>query len=162
MNAELAYHVYQHTIPAALDLLPSRMDTPQAKAMLLAIGFQESRFEHRKQVGGPAHGFWQFERDGGVKGVLTHPSTSVIIIPILNELVYSASIKECYEAIVHNDVLACVFARLLLYTVPGRLPERQEVATSWSYYLAGWRPGKPHPETWEEFFIEGWRMVTQE
>ena len=28
--------------------------------MLLAIGLQESRFVHRRQIGGPACGFWQF------------------------------------------------------------------------------------------------------
>ena len=44
----------------ALALLPSAMDTPQAHCMLLAIGLQESRFVHRRQIGGPACGFWQF------------------------------------------------------------------------------------------------------
>src|SRR3546814_6857126 len=39
--------------------------------MLLAIGLQESRFLHRAQIGGPARGYWQFER-GGVHGVLSH------------------------------------------------------------------------------------------
>lgn len=51
----------------ALKLLPS-MDSVRARMMLLAIGLQESRFEHRRQLGnGPARGFWQFESGGGVR-----------------------------------------------------------------------------------------------
>ena len=54
----------------ALSMLPATMDTPKARVMLLAIALQESGLAHRVQVGGPAHGLWQFERGGGVKGVL--------------------------------------------------------------------------------------------
>ena len=51
--------------------------------MLLAIGLQESRFEHRRQlVGnpprpiGPAMSFWQAEVGGGmVRGVRIHRAT---------------------------------------------------------------------------------------
>ena len=46
-------------IPAALHMLPGHMDSPEARAMLLAIGLQESKLTYRRQVGGPAHGFWQ-------------------------------------------------------------------------------------------------------
>ena len=35
----------------SLKLLPG-MDSPKARMMLLAIGLQESRFEHRRQIGG--------------------------------------------------------------------------------------------------------------
>jgi hypothetical protein len=43
-------------IAAALSLLPDRMTSPEAVVQMLAIGLQESRFEHRHQIGGPAHG----------------------------------------------------------------------------------------------------------
>ena len=43
--------------------------------MLLAIGLQESRLTHRRQIGGPARGLWQFERGGGVAGVLRHAAS---------------------------------------------------------------------------------------
>src|SRR5690606_27518522 len=65
-----------------LELLPSRMDTPKARLMLLAIGLQESRFDHRRQIGGPARGLWQFERGGGVRGVLRHPSSKWIALDV--------------------------------------------------------------------------------
>src|SRR5690606_35531315 len=64
--------VVEQAIWPAYALLPSRMDSDRATVMLLAIGLQESRFEHRRQIKGPARGFWQFERGGGVRGVMTH------------------------------------------------------------------------------------------
>ncbi len=64
----------------AMALLPARMNTPAADCMLLAIGLQESRFVHRRQIGGPARGFWQFEKGtrasrGGVWGVFLHAAS---------------------------------------------------------------------------------------
>lgn len=145
-------HVHQHVIPAAYALLPKAMQSDRATAMLLAIGLQESRFEHRKQIRGPARGWWQFEL-GGVRGVLTHEKTEPHISRVLATLKYAgASTKDCHEAIEHNDVLACVFARLLLWTVPGTLPDQHHYEIGWNIYLSGWRPGKPHPETWAGHF----------
>ena len=50
-------HILAHVMPAAFSLLPPNMDSREARVMLLAIGMQESRFKHRKQIGGPAKGF---------------------------------------------------------------------------------------------------------
>jgi hypothetical protein len=155
-------HVARFVLPAALSLLPKRMDTLPARAMLIAIGLQESRFLHRVQIGGPARGFWQFEKGGGVKGVLTHSMTQPLLLKPLQTLGYSIATTECYDAIADNDTLACIFARLLLWTVPGRLPSRHMPGLAWSQYLDGWRPGKPHPATWDAFFEEGWQRVTAE
>lgn len=163
MNDELIWHVHEHTIPAALSLLPGKMDSSAARAMLLAIGLQESRFEHRVQVpSGPAHGFWQFEKGGGVKGVLGHPLTQPVLLPVLDTLCYAPLIPECYAAIAHHDVLACVFARLLLWTDPRSLPTVNQPDKGWAIYLAQWRPGKPHVKTWPGYFTEAWRVVAGE
>lgn len=160
MTDDFIWHVYEHTIPAALDLLPGRMDTPAARAMLLAIGLQESRFEHRRQLGpGPARGFFQFELGGGVRGVLEHPLTRPIIKPICEHLKYPALPAVCHDAIEHNDVLATCFARLLLYTDPALLPLEREATKGWEQYLRNWRPGRPHPETWPAFYREAWQIV---
>jgi hypothetical protein len=51
--------------PAA-KILPT-YDSPKARMMLLVIGLQESRFEHRRQIGGPAVSFWQVEEGGGTR-----------------------------------------------------------------------------------------------
>ena len=48
------------------EVLRGKFRSTAADVLLLAIGLQESRFEHRQQIGGPARSFWQFERGGGV------------------------------------------------------------------------------------------------
>ncbi len=142
-----------------LSLLPTKMDTLKARAHLLAIGFQESGFENRKQIGGPARGFWQFERGGGIHGVLTHPSTSAIITDVCKRLVVPADIDICYGLVAYHDALACCFARLLLWTLPRPLPGKDDVEEAWSQYIMAWGPGKPRKETWERCYRSAWTMV---
>lgn len=153
MNEALDPHqrvLIEHTLRAAYKLLPIRLYSPEATQMLLAIGWQESRFEHRHQVGGPARGFWQFEQGGGVKGVLEHKATKTLVRDALLDLKYPANMDalQCHIAIEHNDVLAAVFARLLLVPLPKKLPALEDMQEGWRQYLAAWRPGKPHPKTW--------------
>lgn len=163
MIDDFVIHIHSRIIPAALDLLPSKMDTPEARAEILAIGLQESRFKARRQLpNGPANGFWQFERGGGVTGVLTHPDTKPLLLPILKTLRYPADVAACYEAIRHNDVLAVIFARLLLWTVPGSLAKSTETVKGWTQYLNAWRPGKPHVATWSDCFNAAWDVVENE
>lgn len=152
-----------HIIPAAYSVLPAPMQSPKATALLLAIGLQESKFLARRQGGnGPARGFWQFERGGGIKGVMTHPQTRGPLATALTELRYAdviGSAVELHKLVEHNDVVACVFARLLLWTVPGALPTRDEPGFAWAQYLDGWRPGQPHQDTWTNYFVEAWHRV---
>ncbi len=152
-------NVQSFVFPATFALLPGVMDSPQARAMLLAIGLQESGFVYRRQVGGPARGFWQFEKGGGVKGVLNQPSTQGHIAHVCAELSYTANVDACYTAIEHNDMLACGFARLLLWSLPGRLPERGAPERGWQQYLAAWRPGKPHRQSWNDYYKSAWALV---
>lgn len=144
---------------ASLRLLPDNMHSKAARAMVLAIGLQESRFEHRRQIAGPARGFWQFEL-GGIAGVLTHQATRPHIMDVLAKLRYDASPHTSYVAIEHNDLLACCYARLLLWTLTERLPWVDEPERGWWQYLSAWRPGKPHEETWPEFYRQAWGTVT--
>lgn len=143
-------------IPTALAMLPLKMTSPAAAPMLLAIGLQESRFEHRRQIGGPACGFWQFERGGGVRGVLNHPSSKPHIESALTAMGYNFSPDTSYGAIEHNDILACVFARLLLWTLPQALPKHDDADGAWHQYISAWRPGKPHRATWNAFYDQAW------
>ncbi len=125
------------------------MNSREARVLLLAIGFQESDFEARRQMnGGPARGFWQFERGGGVRGVLEHHSTRGIAAGLLGTLQYSGD--AVYDALEHNDVLACAFARLLLWTHPAPIPV--DAPSAWAYYAATWRPGRPRPDEWPANF----------
>lgn len=149
-------------VPCAYSVLPKTMQSPKATAMLLAIGLQESKFQDRRQQHGPARGFWQFEQLGGIVGVMTHAKTRGPLATALTELRYAKAIGQSdllHDIVEHNDIVACVFARLLLWTVPDALPTRDQPGIGWAQYLNGWRPGKPHRETWTDYFIEAWARV---
>jgi len=153
-------YAINNVITPGLALLPEKMNTPEAVAMLLSIGQQESRFEHRKQINGPARGFYQFEKGGGVRGVLRHPATRHTIQSVISRLGINAD--ECYDCLATDDALATVFARLLLYTHPKPLPSLEsDPEESWRYYLQTWRPGKPHRETWDQFRIDAVNAITR-
>lgn len=151
-----------------MSLLPERMRSPEADALMLAIGLQESRFVHRVQLignhrhwweslKGPARGGWQFERHGGVRGVVQHPASRPHALHVLDVLRYPERVWLIHKAIAHNDLLAACFARLLLYTDPYPLPSLDAPPQeSWAYYLRPWRPGKPKRETWDHF----WQQAT--
>lgn len=141
-------------IVPALALLPPAMDTPQARILLLAIGMQESRFQHRRQIGGPARGFWQFERHGGVQGVLMHPASRVHALQICSARDVAPTSATIHAALETDDILAAAFARLLLWTDPWRLPAAGDADGAWALYLRTWRPGKPHPQTWPALYAK--------
>ena len=154
----------------ALGMLESKLDTPAARALLIAIALQESGLKSRRQIleagkpwwesrPGAANSFWQFERDGGVRGVLRHPGAGAIVLPVLADLLYPPDPYAVHEAIIHNDVLACVLARALLYSVPDAMPRPNESEKGWAIYLKAWRPGKPHPEVWPENYRTAWATV---
>lgn len=151
-------HIADEVWPKAMALLPG-MDSIAAKAEILAIGLQESSFEHRVQVGGPAHGYWQFEQGGGVTGVLRHPVSRSHAVSVCFTRGVAALPRDVYTAIINDDVLACCFARLLLYTLPDKLPAQNQREEGWQQYLSAWRPGMPHRSTWDNFYDRAWRKV---
>ena len=139
-------------IDPALNLLPERMTSDRAIVLLLAIGLQESRFTSRIQIGGgPGRGFFQFERGGGVAGVLRHPVSRDAALRVCEARGVAPVPAQVYWRLESDDVLAAAFARLLLFTDPAPLPKIGECAKSWDYYLRTWRPGKPHRHTWDAF-----------
>lgn len=154
--------VQHYVIPAAYALLLPKMESDHATAMLLAIGLQESRFQYRKQLnGGPAHSFWMFEA-AGVAGVLRHARTRAYVDPVLTTLCYEHlhdRIASCYNIIEHHDVLACCFARWLLWTFPLPLASDDQPELAWKMYVECWRPGTPRRETWDAYYQQAWERV---
>ncbi len=139
-------------IEPAFLLLPRHMDSASARVMLLAIGLQESRFEHRRQMGnGPAKGFWQFERGGGVKGCVSHPASAPYLLQVCASRGVAFNPQAIWDAIESDDVLAAGLARLLLWTDPHKLPAVNDVDGAWDLYIRTWRPGRPHIHTWARF-----------
>lgn len=157
-----------YIIRPGLLLLPERMRSPEAEALLLAIGLQESRFEHRRQIvrnrdgllvpTGPARGWPQFERIG-LQEVMTNRLTRQHFESVCEVLRYPLNFDFVFEGITHNDTLACCAARLLLWADPEPLPGATEMQAGWRYYLRQWRPGKPHFETWPNFWRDAWEFA---
>lgn len=168
MTDMLLQSITSTAIDPAMAMLPPGFDSPRARVLMLAIGLQESGFCDRCQVlpdggRGPAHSFWQMERGGGVKGVLQHPQSQRFAIQVCDARSVAPEPQAVWERIETDDVLAAVFARLLIYTDPMVLPAETEVMAAWRLYAFRlWRPGKPHPETWpanhqraREFVLHG-------
>lgn len=148
----------------AFALLPAKMDTKEARCMMLAIGLQESRFQHRQQIGGPARGFWQFEKGtpttrGGVCGVVLHDQTRDLVQSVCKARGVPATADAIYAALDKDDVLAAAIARLLLWTDPKPLPALGETDQAWDLYARTWRPGKPHRQTWNALYNRAMEAV---
>ncbi|MFY1848681.1 hypothetical protein [Achromobacter dolens] len=151
-------------ITPALALLPAGMDTPAARVMLLAIGLQESRFVHRRQIGGPARGFWQFEKGtrasrGGVWGVYLHQASKDRLAALCKARSVTCDPDAIYAALEYDDVLAAGVARLLLWTDPKALPAVGDSDAGWALYLRTWRPGKPKPDSWPPLYRQAVAQV---
>ncbi len=155
----------------ALGMLDSKLDTPAARAMLIAIALQETGRRARRQMleardhwweskPGKGRGFWQFERDGATRGVMVrHAAAGAIVLPVIDALLYPRDPYAVHEALIHNDVLACVLARALLYSVPDALPGPNDPEKGWVQYVSAWRPGKPHVEPWANNYRTAWATV---
>lgn len=150
--------VTKTAILPALSLIGVK-NTQEALVELLAIGLQESRFIYRRQIGGPARSFWQFEQGGGVKGVLNHEMTQAKARSLCAAREVEASPAAVYNRLEHDDVLGAGFARLLLLSDPRPLPGLGKADEAWAYYLHNWRPGKPHPQTWAGFYQQALEYV---
>lgn len=145
----------QHIVRKALRQCDGLLGIPYSTAaekLLYAIGLQESLLTARRQAGnGPARGLWQFEKGGGVVGVLNHRTTAAKALTLCDVHGVEASPQRLWAALEVNDVLAAGIARLLIYTDPYALPATEGAA--WTLYAQRlWRPGKPHPETWPGFY----------
>lgn len=152
-------------IRAGLALLPVAMDTRAARLMLHAINRQENPSRLEQQIGGPARGDYQFERGGGVKGVLTHKASSSRASEVCRVLGINPDAESIYQAIGTNPVLAAAMARLLLWTDPKPLPQAGDEQGAWDLYLRVWRPGafKRDPdslrENWSANYREAYAVV---
>jgi hypothetical protein len=161
--------IYRCLLPATQALFPADFNTPKARAMLLAIGLQESDFDHRQQliVGvrewwrsltGAACGYWQIERIG-IRGVMEHHRAGPMLRKVCDILGYPFDLETLWGAIRHNDILAVAIARLILWIHPAPLPGPADTDEGWKQYLLTWRPGKPKPDKWSECYRRAWRIV---
>lgn len=159
--------IQHEAIGPALNLLPARMDSPEARVMMLAIGLQESRFmfRYQKLAGkpyqkGPARGFWQMERGGGVHGVMHHAATQDLAERLCIDRAVPFDSVLIHARLETDDQLAAGFARLLLFSDRKPLPKLDASHDeAWAYYERNWKPGKPHREFWDAFHVQACSQV---
>lgn len=151
-------------VPALEDLASGGInDSPEVRRFMIAIALQESGLKHRRQVtnsgleDGPASSYWQFEKNGGCKGALTHHAVKEHMLWVCTQYDIAPTPEALWEAMRYNDVVAASAARLLIYTLPKKLPVTADDA--WAQYVDAWRPGKPHPETWQANWDMACRIV---
>lgn len=163
MTDALLAQINRDALTPALQLLPALMDTPAARCIALALCLQESGLTHRVQMGnGPARGLGQFERGGGVVGVLTHPATKKHAAHVCAARDVDGNSLAVWGRLAHDDVLAMAFVRLLMYSDPVALPALGQTDEAWRLYLRTWRPGKPKPDTWPVHYRRALRFIRGE
>jgi hypothetical protein len=92
-----------------------------------------------------------------VAGVQRHAASRSTALAACEALLVPATPEAVHPALEHNDDLACIFARLLLWTDPTALPAIDDPEGGWALYLRTWRSGKPHTGTWAGH----WRKVLE-
>lgn len=130
-------------IAAGLALLPANMDGLPPSILLYCTCLQENPKRLPKQVGGPAVGDYQFERGGGIRGIM-NPAFKTVFAAAQSacaqrDVEFTAA--AIYEALKTDPVLAAALARLLYYTDPKPLPAVGDESGAWALYLRTWRPG---------------------
>lgn len=148
------HELIKESINPALNLLPPVMNSFPAVVQLCATSIQESRIEHRKQIGGPAVSFYQFEKIG-IKDVLERPTSRQHAIKACEVFDVAPTVNDVYAIFqkTEGDILASVFARLNYWNERSPLPSlttppTTREAAAWAYYIKVWRPGKPHLSSW--------------
>lgn len=152
--------VLDKIIKPGLEFVPAKLRGISGQYMILSIFQQESGLKYRlQQPNGPAKGLGQFERGGGVRGVMNHHASQDMAQAACRSLDIPWDEKTIYGALEFNDYLAVVFARLLLWTDPSPMPGTQDPEYAWQYYKRNWRPGQPHRETWNAYFARAVKAV---
>lgn len=138
----------KEVIEPAFALLPARMDSLQARVLVLAIMVQESGLEVRLQKPhGPAHGLPQFEK-GGIGGVLRHPRSTTFVKGLCSKFGIPFTVEAIYAELLKNDIFSAALARLLVWTSYLPLPAFGDSKSAFGYYYSLWKPGKPDDKRW--------------
>jgi hypothetical protein len=133
-------------ICAGLALLPAKMDSLQASVLLYCTSRQENPQRLPQQVNGPAVGDYQFERGGGVRGVMNpaFPTVQAQTRAVCAARGVAFEAGAIYSALKTDPILAAALARLLYYTDSKPLPDVGDEVGAWALYLRTWRPGAYH------------------
>lgn len=139
-------------IDAGLALLPEPLRSLDAKVQLYATSIQENptrasrqliKKDGKLQPIGPAAGDYQFEKTGGIRGLINFKSTRLqqMLDHVCAERMWGKTEDALFSAVQVDPVLAAALARLLYFTDSGALPKAGAEQYAWDVYLRTWRPG---------------------
>jgi hypothetical protein len=138
-------------------------DSREARCLSLAIKHQETglgivRDQGDPNVLGPATGFWQFERMGGVWEILNDKKTRDIAAELCARVGVAAQPDPVWRlfATAAGDELACAFARLLIWKDPANPPPIAAASeqVAYDYYNRRWKPGAKRREAWTKSWAD--------
>ncbi|MDR3012719.1 MAG: M15 family metallopeptidase [Chitinispirillales bacterium] len=140
--------------------------TDAARGMLYAAGLQESNLTARFQAmpassavrKGEGRGLWQMRVDD-VNRVLVGGSTRARAETAANGYAGSVNPHAVWATLEYDDILAAIFARLMLWPDPAALPEPTGANErgAWDYYVRCWRPAPPRQQDW----TANWRAAVE-
>ena len=139
-------------IESGLSLLPTSLRTVSARIQLFATSRQENptrsprqiiRKDGKLQPLGPAAGDYQFEKTGGIRGLVRFKSPRVhgMLTQVCQARKVAVTEDALFDAVQVDPVLAAALARLLYFTDSGALPAVGDGQGAWDMYLRTWRPG---------------------
>ena len=118
-------------------------DTPQSRALLMAVAGVESAWTSRWQEPvAYARGFWMCQQNC-LNDLLAHPASG----PLLRQFATDMEIPAggMFEALAWHDGWAYACGRALLLTDRAVLPAVSDTDGASEYYRRNWRPGRYDP-----------------
>lgn len=159
-----------HTIPAAMCLLPQAMDGQGWRSLLAAIAIAESGMSERMPESGDGVGWFRLS-PAHIEALTKAPDIAPVLKGFIAACGYAGSnAKALGKAVADNDVLACGLARLLIESVSAYMVsgegdsepyDRQSITAAAEVWAGLWRDGKI-PETeadvlaWRHAWARGW------
>lgn len=131
--------------------------SPAAEELLLGIAAAESEFRHKRQIGGPALGYFQIEPATHHDVLDNFVSFRPPLKGALDALLIGAVGRDMQIAT--NDVYAAAVARLVLWRAPERLPNQGDVAGYARYWKKHYNTAEGRGT--EEHFVRCWDVLVR-
>lgn len=144
-----AKDVLADVIVPAFEHLPSEMDSPEARLIVLATGVQETQYQTRQQVDGPARGLFQAQYNF-ILDLMHNPASGNHVWNLCGVMGITYGSHAMFDALLRDDPFAACMCRLGFWCDPRPLPDVGDVLGAWGAYERVQRPGKPSYTRWKQ------------
>lgn len=144
-----AKDVLGQIIVPAFSNLPSEMDSPEARLLVLATGAQETQYLTRQQDDGPARGLFQMQIND-IRDLMNNQMSGNHVWTLCGVLGVTYGSNAMFDALLTDDLFAAAMCRLNYWCIPRPLPAIGDVVGCYAYYELAQRPGKPSYSRWKQ------------